>query len=318
MSLLSGLLEDVVGRAVTAFVLIGIGLAVGYGIYGAWLENDPKIGIIDIPFTVISDDSATFIVEMIDIARDDDSIKGVVIKLNSPGGGVAASEKLFFETERLRREKPVIISVADLAASGGYMMSLGANEIIARPGSAVGSVGVLTTFGPEPPPSETLVGTGPSKLTGGANRTFLAQLEVIKKSFVENVITQRGDALRISADEIAEARVYTGMEALRLGLIDSLGTDSDAIDRAAELAGISDFKLVNLNVEALRLRVQQFERVFGTSPDGNDGVRLQVDTLARAFSGPQAQVGVQRGVPPGFPIEIEIPQFFYLYVAPTQ
>ncbi|MCH8818213.1 MAG: S49 family peptidase [Chloroflexi bacterium] len=318
MSRFSRFLAEVIGRVVTALVLIGIGLAAGYGIYFRWVEDDPKIGIIDIPFTVISDDSATFIVEMIDFAREDDSIKGVVIKLNSPGGGVAASEKLFFETERLRREKPVIISVADLAASGGYMMSIGANEIIARPGSFVGSIGVLTTFGSEPPPSETLVGTGPAKLTGGAPRTFLAQLELIKKSFIENVVTQRGDALNMSRDEIAEARIYTGMEALRLGLIDSLGTDSDAIERAAKLAGISDFTLVNVNVEALRLRVQQFERVFGTSLDGDGEVRLQVDTLARAFSGPQAQAGVQRGVPPDFPIDVEIPQFFYLYVAPTQ
>ncbi len=302
----------------TALVLIGIGLAAGYGIYGAWLEDDTRIGIIDIPFTVISDDSAAFIVEMIDFAREDDSIKGVVIKLNSPGGGVAASEKLFFETERLRREKPVIISVSDLAASGGYMMSIGANEIFARPGSAVGSVGALTNVFPDPPPNESLVGTGPAKLTGGAPRTFLAQLELIKDAFIENVFAQRGDTLTISRDELAEARVYTGMEGLRLGLIDRLGTDSDAIDRTAELAGISDFELVNVNVEALRLRVKQFERVFGEPPDIDDLVRLQLNTLARAFSGGGAQVGVQPGVPPGFPIDIEIPQFFYLYVAPTQ
>lgn len=318
MSLLSGLFGIIVGRAVTASVLIGIGLAIGYGIFTAWIEEDTRIGIIDIPFTVISDDSAAFIVEMIDLARADHSIKGVVIKLNSPGGGVAASEKLFFEVERLRREKPVIISVSDLAASGGYMMSLGANEIFARPGSSIGSVGALTNVFPDPPPDESLVGTGPAKLTGGAQRTFIAQLELIKEAFIENVFSQRGDVLKISRDELAEARVYTGMEGLRLGLIDRLGTDSDAIDRVAELAGISDFELVNVNVEALRLRVKQFERVFGSPPDGNDQVRLQVNTLARAFSGGGAQVGVRPGVPPGFPIEVEIPQFFYLYVAPTQ
>jgi protease-4 len=174
LGLISGLLEYIVGRGMTALVLIGIGLIVGYGIYSAWIEDTPKIGVIDIPFTIITDDSATFIVEMIDLAREDDSIKGVVIKLDSPGGGVSASEKLFLETQRLRDVKPVIISVADTAASGGYMMSLGANEIIARPGSNVGSVGALTNVFTDPPPSESLVGTGPAKLTGGAPRTFLA------------------------------------------------------------------------------------------------------------------------------------------------
>ena len=318
MGRFSRLLAEVIGRVVTALVLIGIGLAAGYGIYFRWVEDDPKIGIIDIPFTVISDDSATFIVEMIDFAREDDSIKGVVIKLDSPGGGVASSEKLFFETQRLRRVKPVIISVADMAASGGYMMALGANEIFARPGSSVGSVGALTRVFTDPPPSEFLVGTGPAKLTGGAPRTFLAQLELIKEAFIENVIVQRGDALNITRDEIAEARIYTGMEALRLGLIDHLGTDGDAIDRAAELAGISDFELVNVNVEALRLRVKQFERVFGSPPEDPGQIGLELNTLARAFHVGQVETGGQRGVPPGFPIEIEIPRFYYLYVAPTK
>lgn len=318
MGLISAFLEYIVGRGVTALVLIGIGLTAGYGIYSAWIEDTPKIGVIDIPFTVITDDSATFIVEMIDLAREDDSIKGVVIKLNSPGGGVSASEKLFFETQRLRAVKPVIISVADVAASGGYMMSLGANEIIARPGSAVGSVGALTNVFTDPPPSESLVGTGPAKLTGGAPRTFLAQLELVKKSFIENVFVQRGDLLNISRDELAEARVYTGMEALRLGLIDRLGTDGDAIDRAAELAGISDFEIVNVNVEALRLRAKQFERVFGRPPDAEDQIGLQINTLARAFHGNPLETGTARGVPADFPIDIEIPGFYYLYVAPTQ
>jgi ClpP class serine protease len=140
----------------------------------------------------------------------------------------------------------------------------------------------------------------------------------VKESFIENVFVQRGDLLNISRDELAEARVYTGMEALRLGLIDRLGTDGDAIDRAAELAGISDFEIVNVNVEALRLRAKQFERIFGRPPDTEDQIGLQINTLARAFHGNPLETGTAHGVPADFPIDIEIPGFYYLYVAPTQ
>ena len=180
------------------------------------------------------------------------------------------------------------------------------------------SIGALTTLGFDFPPSENLVETGPSKLTGGSRRTFLAQLEVIKEAFLETVITERADRLTIDRNVLGEAQVYTGMEGLRLGLIDALGGDTEAMDRAAELAGISGYDQVNVNVEALRLRVKQFERVFGFSPGEDDQVALDLNTLGRLFpTGPTGE-GAETGVPPGFPIDVQVPQFFYLYVAPTQ
>ena len=103
------------------------GALVGAIVFFTVFPGQPKIGIIDIPFTVISDDSAFVIGEYLNYARENDSIKAVVIKINSPGGGAAASEKLFLETRKLREKKPVVIAMSDIVASGGYMMSLGAN-----------------------------------------------------------------------------------------------------------------------------------------------------------------------------------------------
>ena len=85
----------------------------------------PKIGVIDVPFTVISDDSAYVIGEYLDYAGREDSIKAVVIRLTSPGGGAAASERLYLETRKLREEKPVVLVMNGLVASGGFMMAMG-------------------------------------------------------------------------------------------------------------------------------------------------------------------------------------------------
>ena len=118
------------------------------------LEADPKIGVIDVPFTVITDNSAFFINQMLDYARERDDIKAVVILLDSPGGGVTPSEQLFLRTANLREEKPVVVSAGQLIASGGYMMSMGANLIFAKPSSIVGSIGVRTSLFPSPLPNE--------------------------------------------------------------------------------------------------------------------------------------------------------------------
>ena len=121
------------------------GVLLGYLVFFQVFPGKPKIGIIDIPFTVLTDDSAFVISSFLYYTRRNDDIKAVVIRLNSPGGTVAASEQLFIETRKLREEKPVIIVITDIAASGGYMMSLGANHTFVKTGSLVGSVGVIVT-----------------------------------------------------------------------------------------------------------------------------------------------------------------------------
>ena len=108
-------------------LLAVLGIVIGAWVFFNVYPGKPKIGVIDIPFTVINDDSAFVISTFLEYARRDDSIKGVFIRLNSPGGGAAASEQLYFETRALREKKPVVIIMTDIVASGGYMMSSGAN-----------------------------------------------------------------------------------------------------------------------------------------------------------------------------------------------
>lgn len=104
---------------VSTVPLIAVGLAIGSSVFFYAYPGKPKIAVIDIPFTVINDRATFEIGAMLDYVRDDGSIKGVVISLNSPGGGAAPSEELYFEIVRLREKKPVVVMMEDLLARQG-------------------------------------------------------------------------------------------------------------------------------------------------------------------------------------------------------
>ena len=104
---------------VSTVLLIAVGLAIGSSGFLYAYPGKPEIAVIDIPFTVINDRATFEIGAMLDYVRDDGSIKGVVISLNSPGGGAAPSEELYFEIVRLREKKPVVVMMEDLLARQG-------------------------------------------------------------------------------------------------------------------------------------------------------------------------------------------------------
>ena len=104
---------------VSTGLLIAVGLAIGSSAFLYAYPGKPEIAVIDIPFTVINDRATFEIGAMLDYVRDDGSIKGVVISLNSPGGGAAPSEELYFEIVRLRERKPVVVMMEDLLARQG-------------------------------------------------------------------------------------------------------------------------------------------------------------------------------------------------------
>ena len=136
---------------VSLLSLAAIGVVIGYFVFFEVYPGKPKIGIIDIPFTVITDDTAFVTSAFLDYARQNDDIKAVVIKLNSPGSSGAAGEQMYQETRKLREEKPIVIAMGSLTASGAYEWSLGANYTYAKTSSFVGSVGVFLNFrGPVP------------------------------------------------------------------------------------------------------------------------------------------------------------------------
>jgi protease-4 len=222
---------------VSTVLLIAAGLAIGSTVFFYGYPGKPKIGVIDIPFTVINDRSAFEISAMLDYVRNEGSIKGVVISINSPGGGAAPSEKLFFEIVRLREKKPVVIVMEDLVASGGFMMSMAANYSIAKPSSFVGGVGVILSplppLLPFQPPDDSEAVTGPFKLVGGSRRHYITMTDQLRQAFAAIVLTERGDRLRITKNEILEGNLYSGVEAMQVGLIDGLGGHTDAIDKVA-------------------------------------------------------------------------------------
>ena len=348
MNLLSLLWRVLTAWYAVPALLVGLGIAAGVLVFIYLFPGRPQIGVIEIPFTVMNEDSAFVISEYLDYAREDDSIKAVVISLTSPGGGASASEHLYIETRRLRSEKPVVMVMNGLVASGGYMMAMGANYTYTKSASLVGNVGVVSSVDQLIPtlPGEEVVFSGPHKLTGAPRRDWLAMVDQLKSVFGEIVISERGDRLRISRDELLEARIYPGIEAVRLGLADEIGSDTDAIKKAAELAGISNYSLVDVNLEVQVEFVRELRRILepldseGDS-DPADAIRLltsdlyggdpglgtsggdagsgssEIQDLRRLLLSGKLEAG-QEDPLPDFPLGIGSPNFYYLYVGNGQ
>ena len=336
----------VAGTWYVSIVLVAAaGALIGYLVFFNVYPGRPKIGIIDIPSTVLDENTSFVIGEFLDYARRTDSIKGVVIKLDSRGSVGTAGEKMFLAIRALREEKPVVVAIGDIAASGGYMMSLPANYTFARPSSFVGSVGVFIFFPfPSLPavPDESVIRTGSQKFLGGSKRDFLMLLDQLKEAFYQMVATERGDKLRISREDLLDAAIYTGAEAVKLGLVDEIGGDTDAISKVAELAHISHYDLVEINDEVFRIFNQRFKRIteplsagdgaqpsligirdaVGSSTAAGDPAPLarslaSLDALRRPFL-PTGLDQLREDAPPGFPLETNPPMIYYLYVGPAQ
>ncbi len=283
-SLYRALLRTLTAWYVLAVMAVAVGVAGGLLAFMFIFPGKPKIGVIEIPYTVISEDSAYSINQFIDYARRDDSIKAVVIKLTSPGGGAASSERLYIETRRLREEKPVVISMDGLVASGGYMMAMGASYSYTQTSSLVGNVGVVAFSDPLIPslPAENRIFTGPYKMSGFNRREWIGSVDQLKSAFAKIVVTERAGRLRISEDELVQGRIYSGLDAVRLGLADDLGGESDALRKAAELAGISRYGTVDVNLEVMRETVQELDQILASYGTRVDAFDLPAQTGARA------------------------------------
>lgn len=225
-----------------------LGLAIGYGLFVAFFDR-PQVAIINVAYVELDGFTAAEIDRTLRFVRDDDSVRAVVIRLNSPGGTVSASADVFMNTVKVRERKPVVVLVGDMAASGGYMWLLGANYVFANTASFVGNVGAIMFLPGDFPPFEQIIPTGPFKLTGGSYRSYVGLLEQVKDIFIQTVFSQRGDRLRLTPEELSEGRIYFGAEAARLGLVDEIGTEVDAVEKAARLARIRNYRLVDVNAE---------------------------------------------------------------------
>ena len=287
---------------------IVVGIVVGAVVLATNFPTKHNIGVIDIPFTVITDDSAYVITQYLEYARKDPSIKAVVIRISTPGGGAASSERLYIATRNLRDEKPVVMVMNGMVASGGYMMAMGVNHTFAQTSSLVGNVGVITIAGPlvPRPLPESIVVTGPHKLYGSSRRDWIGLAEELKDAFAEMVMLERGDKIRITEAELTEGRLYAGVDAVRLGLVDEVGGDSDAMEKAAELAGISNYGTVDVNAEVLRESIQRTRRIFRSEFEAEPTDQEALPTVLLD--------NIDRQNPlPDFPLDIQSPNIYYLY-----
>ncbi|MEN1785420.1 MAG: signal peptide peptidase SppA, partial [Bacteroidota bacterium] len=190
--------------------------------------------------------------------RDDDRIKAVVLRVNSPGGSSLVSDMIWREVILTKAKKPVVASFGNTAASGGYYLAAGADKIIAQSTTVTGSIGV---FGTIPNIHEFAKDIGVNAEQVGTNKnsidyslfepmtdTFRQQLtesiEQTYQTFLQRVADGRNMTLA-EVDSIAQGRVWSGTEALSLGLIDELGDLNTAVTMAAEMAGIEDYSIRN-------------------------------------------------------------------------
>lgn len=209
----------------------------------------PKVAVIRFE-GVIWPESIPYLGQMLDAAQENREIRAVVLEVDSPGGDVTATEELYYRLLELRGERPLVVSVDYLAASGGYYLVAAGDYAYAKPASLVGNVGVISFLPPVDEQrftDEDYVATGPFKFSGGSRGDYVRQIELAKQAFLESVFAQRGDRLDIDREELSSGEIYMGLQAVRIGLIDELGANSEAVQMAADLAHLSRYRVINLN-----------------------------------------------------------------------
>jgi protease-4 len=219
------------------------------GIALAAMIPRPAVGLIYLRDALHAFSSAEMIAQ-IEYAREQAEIRAVVLVIDSPGGTVIDTEAVYLELAKLREQKPVVTMAQGVAASGAYYLSVGTDYIFAGPSSPVGNVGVVSQLPPAPGVFEDVVSTGPYKLFGSARDKQLRRMEAIKQAFYSAVSLGRGDSLQIGPETLLRGEIWLGAEAQRLGLVDELGSISQAIEHGAEMAKIANYRTINLREPA--------------------------------------------------------------------
>ena len=219
--------------------------------------------IIDVPFSGFSTEHAIVgskTIEDLNELADKDDVKAVVIRVNSPGGSAIASEQIWHAIQQLKGKKPVVISMGGLAASGGYMMSAGADYIFAEPTTITGSIGI---FGLVPNFSElattklgiTFDGVKTNQYGDYEHNLILSNDNATELRFMQHyvdrgyenfldIVAQGRKMTRNEVHEIAQGRVWLATDAIGIKLVDQLGSLDDAVKKAAELAKADSYHTV--------------------------------------------------------------------------
>jgi protease-4 len=220
------------------------------------------IGVIKIEGTIMggsgsigifgSQPGADSIIKQLREAEKDDNVEAVVLRINSPGGAAAASREIRDQVVKLGRSgKKVVASMGDVAASGGYMVACAADKILANPSTTTGSIGVIMQLQNTEELYDKLgirtitIKSGPHKDMGSPDRPLTEEEREILQSMIDDmydqfvsVVAEGRNMTKEEVRQVADGRVFTGRQALELGLVDQLGDFYDAVEVAKEMAGI--------------------------------------------------------------------------------
>jgi protease-4 len=256
------------------------------------LARGERVGVISVS-GVISDSEST--IEQLKKFVKDDSVKAIVLRINSPGGGVAPSQEIYEEVKKARAKKPILASLGALAASGGYYIACATQRVYANPGTITGSIGVIMPFMNVKDLVEKLgvkgmtVKSGAFKDMGSPLRDMTPGERELLQGVVDNVHLQFVNAVadgrnldREDVLRIADGRIFTGEQAKGLGLVDVLGNLEDAISDAGKLGKISgEPKVVTIpkkKISFLELLREETRSLIDEKISGN---HLRLDLLAQ-------------------------------------
>ena len=209
-----------------------------------------KIGVISINGTISS--SKTITSQLVKFGKDD-SINAIILRINSPGGGVGATQEIHREVRKIVSRKPVVASMGSIAASGGYYVAAAASKIVSNPGTITGSIGVFIKFVRLEELLEKIgvefeivksgefkdMGSPDRKLTERDREIVDALIRDLQGQFVSSVALGRNLSVE-KVQEIADGRIFSGARAKELGLVDFLGNFQDTVEITKEILGIKE------------------------------------------------------------------------------
>jgi protease-4 len=237
-------------------IIVGVALLLGLVAAGvvtfvspaSSISFSPKIGVIPINGTITN--AQPIISELIRF-RKDKAIKAIIVRIDSPGGGVGPSQEIYEELKRTRTEKKIIASMGSVAASGGFYVAAAADKIVANPGTITGSIGVIMQFVQYKSLLEKIginlevVKSGEFKDMGYPQRELTDRDRQILKQIIEDVKAQFVSAVaegrhlpKEKVEAVADGRIFSGERAKKMGLVDVLGNFQDAVELAKKMTGI--------------------------------------------------------------------------------
>jgi len=234
-----------------AVVFLGMVMSLLSGMFrstSSGFGSSNKLGVINISGE-ISD--STTIIKQIDDFKKDDGIRAIILRIDSPGGGVGASQEIYQEVKKTTRTKKVIVSMGGTAASGGYYIACAGDKIVANPGTITGSIGVIMEFYRVDELTKKIginmevIKSGEFKDMGSSFRPLTDRERELMSGVVLNIQEQFINAVaegrKLPVEEVrekADGRIFSGETAMKYKLVDQLGNFQDAVDLAAKMSGI--------------------------------------------------------------------------------